>query len=293
MLPVVLAGGVGSRLWPLSTPSSPKQFVVLPGRNFSLFTQTLQRLQRLPLGLSAPIVVCNDNHKEQALQQLLSANIHEAQMLLESVGRNTAPAVALAAFHACGEGNDPLLLICPADHVIENDAAFAAALEESLPIAEAGYLVTFGVTPTRPETGYGYLERGEPLSNCASWKVVSFTEKPDEVVAKSFVKSQYHFWNSGIFVFRASNFLAQLKEFAPDIFRACQTTYGTAEKAANSISFSARCFESCPSESIDRAVMEKTQSAAVVEVAMGWSDLGSWEALDRAATEQDNGAGPF
>lgn len=281
LLPVVLAGGVGSRLWPLSTPSNPKQFADLPGRPCSLFTETLRRLQRLRQLDSSPLVVCNYEHKLQAARQLQKLGEHNRPLLLEPVGRNTAAAIALAAFYASQAEADPLLLVCPADHVIESEKAFSDAVNESIPLAEQGNLVTFGVKPNRPETGFGYIECGDPLFELAGWKVKSFTEKPNEALALSLIARNRYLWNSGIFVFQASSFLKQLELLAPEIYRVCRLTFSAAEKAEDFIRFQEKDFRPCPSESVDYAVMEKTSAAAVIKVDMGWHDLGTWEGLSQ------------
>lgn len=289
LLPVVLAGGVGSRLWPFSKPSSPKQFAVLPGRSRSLFAETVMRLRQLPQCDAKPLICCSHSNRFMAADQLQALGGEQQPLLLEPVGRNTAPAIALAAMQASQLGKDPVLLVCPSDHLIEDNAAFEKAINVSLGLADDGFLVTFGITPESPETGYGYIECGDGLSNQGGWRVESFIEKPALDLAGKLVAAQRYLWNSGIFVFRASNYLNQLNQFAPDIYRDCQRSFLLREKSADFIVFPNEQFSQCRSESIDRAVMEKTEKAAVVKVDMGWSDLGNWGSLWQSRDQDGNG----
>ncbi|MGM0693379.1 MAG: mannose-1-phosphate guanylyltransferase/mannose-6-phosphate isomerase [Pseudomonadota bacterium] len=273
--PVILAGGNGVRLWPLSRRQRPKQFLSLEGEG-SLLANTLSRLEGL--GMAAPIVICHEAHRFLAAEQLRQAGVEEATLLLEPEGRGTAPAIALAALLARSEGRGAPLLVLPSDHHLSDDEAFRTALGPAARLAEAGHLVTFGVVPTRAETGYGYLQAGEALGE-AGHAVARFVEKPDLATAERFLAAGDHFWNSGIFVLRPDDYLDALAAFAPAILAACR---GAMEQSLIDLDFlrpDARAFRESPASSIDVAVMERTDRAAMVPLAAGWSDIGSWQAL--------------
>ena len=271
-----MCGGSGTRLWPLSRQSLPKQFLPLLGS-----TSLLQEAALRTHGLSdiAPcIVVCNNEHRFLVADQLLELGVASAPILLEPAGRNTAPAVALAAFQALQDDPDALLLVLPSDHVILDGAAFRARVEEARHLAKQGFLVTFGIVPTQPETGYGYIEQGEALGG-GGYKVARFVEKPDAVRAQAFVEAKTFLWNSGMFLLPAQVFLQELQQHAPAVYHAVKAAH---EGASSDLDFcrpNSEAFLSCPSVSLDYAVMEHTQRAAVVPASIGWSDVGSYTAL--------------
>ncbi|MDX1604577.1 MAG: mannose-1-phosphate guanylyltransferase/mannose-6-phosphate isomerase, partial [Candidatus Competibacterales bacterium] len=276
IIPVILSGGSGSRLWPLSRETYPKQFLPLLGER-SLLQSTLERVQDLP-GAAAPMLVCNQDHRFLAAEQLRSLAVAPQALILEPVGRNTAPAVAVAALQAGRDGADPLLLILPADHVIQDVAGFHHAVSAMTPLAEDGHLLTFGITPDRPETGYGYIQKGEALTGGA-YRVNRFVEKPDQATAERYLASQEYYWNSGMFLFRASRYLEELERFVPQMLAACRQALDGAARDLDFTRLEAEAFAACPGDSIDYAVMEKTAEAAVVPLDAGWSDVGSWSAL--------------
>jgi mannose-1-phosphate guanylyltransferase/mannose-6-phosphate isomerase len=289
LIPVILAGGVGSRLWPASRSLLPKQFIQFPQLQGSLFQSTLSRLEGLS-DLEDPIVVCNNDHRYLVAEQLRQLGKEHSSILLEPVGRNTAPAVALAALRALQDNADPLLLVLPADHVIQDQAAFQQAIARALQSAEQGKLATFGIVPSVPETGYGYIRKGVELTGENGFCVEKFVEKPDQETAQGYLDSGNYFWNSGMFLFSASTFLQELKRHAPDIFDSCHEAYANLEAGEDFQLIPQSIFASCRSDSIDYAVMEKTASAVVVPLEAGWNDLGAWDAMweVRAKDEQGN-----
>lgn len=273
VVPVVLSGGSGTRMWPLSRSHYPKQFLPLVTEH-SLFQDTLSRLPS-SIGLAAPMVICNQDHRFMVAEQLQQMGVKAESIILEPVGRNTAPAVALAALNAA----DPksVLLVLPADHVIENHAALATAVSQACEAARAGALVTFGIVPTGPETGYGYIQRGAEQG--AGYKVASFVEKPDLATAEQYLASGEYYWNSGMFAFTAESFLQELERYRPDILEACRTAYDAMQSDFDFKRVSEALFAACPSESIDYAVMEKTTKALTIPLDAGWNDVGSWSSL--------------
>ena len=279
IIPVILSGGSGTRLWPLSRETYPKQFLPLADRN-TMLQNTALRVAGLN-DMAAPMVVCNEEHRFMVAEQLRAVGIHPAAVMLEPVGRNTAPAVAIAALHAQSEngGADPLLLILPADHVITDVAGFRAAILQVAAQAEAGYLITFGIVPTAPETGYGYIKAGAPLNDRGVCAVERFVEKPDQATAERYLASGDYYWNSGMFLFRASTFLAELERFAPAMLAACQHALAEGHADRDFLWLDRAAFAACPKDSIDYAVMEKTDHAVVTSLAVGWNDVGSWSAL--------------
>ena len=279
--PVILSGGSGTRLWPLSRELYPKQLLKLLG-NHTMLQDTVLRLGGLKAG--APVVVCNDSHRFLVAEQLRLLGIKPRAIVLEPVGRNTAPAIALAAFAA---DPDALLLVLPADHVIRDVAAFQAAIALAVPAAQAGRLVTFGIVPGAPETGYGYIRRGAPLGS--AYAIAQFVEKPDLARAQQFVDSGEYYWNSGMFLFKASRYLEELIAHAPDIAEAARAAGLAAEPDLDFVRINKAAFELCRSESIDYAVMEKTADAVVVPLDAGWSDVGSWDALHQASSADADG----
>lgn len=275
ILPVIMAGGSGSRLWPLSRQLNPKQLLKLSGE-FSLLQQTLLRLQ----GLEAltPSIICNEDHRFMVSEQLRQLGVRGATVLLEPVGRNTAPAIALAALSAVENGDDPMLLVLAADHYIADQIAFHRAVKSAICLAEQNKLVTFGVLPSCPETGYGYIQRGNSLG-AAGFKVARFVEKPDVARADDYLNSGDYYWNSGMFMFKSSVYLEALEKFRPDILVACKNALEQGRKDMDFCRVDAKAFAACPEDSVDYAVMEKTTEAAVVPLDAGWSDIGSWSAL--------------
>jgi mannose-1-phosphate guanylyltransferase/mannose-6-phosphate isomerase len=277
LIPVLLSGGVGSRLWPVSRELYPKQFLPLADEKLSLFQQTLSRLDGMP-ALGEPIVVCNEEHRFLVAQQLRDLGHAGGSIILEPVGRNTAPAIALAAIDALRQTEDAVLLVLPADHVIRDRAALQRAAQLGMAQAAAGHLVTFGIVPDAPETGYGYIRRGAAL-DADVFAVSHFAEKPDLATANAYVASGDYFWNSGMFVFRADRYLEELATHAPKILETCRRAYDQSVDDLDFIRVHKDSFLACPSDSIDYAVMERTDRAAMVPLECGWNDVGSWAAL--------------
>ena len=272
--PVILSGGSGSRLWPLSRELYPKQFLPLAGES-TMLQQTLQRLDGLER-LIAPLIVCNEEHRFLVAEQLRQIGITPAAILLEPVGRNTAPAITVAALQSVAAGADPLLLVLPADHIIPDIVSLQQAIRTAAAGGAAGHLVTFGIVPTAPETGYGYIRANGGGKFLA---VQEFVEKPDQQTAAAYLASGDYFWNSGMFLFRASRYLQELERFAPDILSACTAALTAGNRDRDFFRLDAGAFAACRSESIDYAIMEKTDAAVVVPLAAGWNDLGSWSSL--------------
>jgi len=286
--PVVLSGGSGSRLWPLSRTLLPKQFLPLVS-NQTMLQETLLRLAGLA-GLRDPIVVCSNDHRFLAAEQLREAGMKSSAQILEPAGRNTAPAVAVAAL--CVQAADPqgMMLVLPADHLIRDVASFHSAVAKAEKAAGLGCLVTFGIVGREPETGYGYIERGVALDgNAGCFRVERFVEKPDEAKAREFIASGKFYWNSGMFVFKAARYLEELGKFRPDILDAARAAWSGSSRDLDFIRLDEKSFIACPAESIDYAVMEKTRDAVVVAADIGWSDIGSWTALWQAATPGPDG----
>ena len=289
MIPVILSGGSGSRLWPLSRKQFPKQFLALTGEH-TLFQQTLQRLTFD--GMQKPLLVCNKDHRFIVREQLDALALPIQGLLLEPFGRNTAPAVALAAMKLVAEGRDELMLVLPADHVIDDQKSFQRALALATTAAEQGEMVLFGVPADSPETGYGYIKcdmAARDDLNEGVKRVLQFVEKPDAVRAVSFVESGDYFWNSGMFLFRASRFLEELKKHDADIYDTCLLTLERSTVEGDEISIDAATFACCPENSIDYAVMEKTEHACVVPMSAGWSDVGCWSSIWDVHEKDENG----
>jgi mannose-1-phosphate guanylyltransferase/mannose-6-phosphate isomerase len=286
--PVLLSGGSGTRLWPLSREAYPKQFLPLAGED-TMLQATWRRVA--PLSAAAPLVVANEDHRFLVAEQLRVIGAPAARIVLEPVGRNTAPAIAAAALVAMADGSDPLLLVLPSDHVVRDADAFRAAVAEAASAAEAGALVTFGIVPQTPETGFGYIqsEAGEGVR-----RVLRFVEKPDAATAQAYLDDGGYFWNSGMFLFRASRYLEELGRHRPDILSAVRAACAHLDHDALSqggefLRLDRDAFAASPSESIDYAVMEKTDAAMVLPVDIGWNDVGSWSALWEVSEQDGDG----
>jgi mannose-1-phosphate guanylyltransferase/mannose-1-phosphate guanylyltransferase/mannose-6-phosphate isomerase len=274
MVPVILSGGSGTRLWPLSRGQYPKQFLPLVS-NHTMLQETVRRLAGLA-GLKAPIAICNEDHRFMMAEQLWEIGIKPSAIILEPVGKNTAPAVAMAALSAMSE--EDVLLVLPADHVINNLPAFHLAIAQAAALAGQGFLVTFGVVPNEPETGYGYIKR-DAVQLGDAYKVASFVEKPDLETAKRYLQSGDYFWNSGMFAFTAGSFLKELEKFNPQMLSVCRQALKAAKVDMDFVRLDKTIFSGCPADSIDYAIMEKTDKAVVIPLDAGWNDVGSWSAL--------------
>ncbi len=284
ILPIIMAGGSGTRLWPLSRGNYPKQFLSLNGDK-TMLQDTLARLDGI--SHSPAMLICNEEHRFIAAEQVRQLGAEHSGIFLEPVGRNTAPAIALAAFKAIENNEDPLLLVLAADHVIEDISAFQASVEQASILAKQGKLVTFGITGNKPETGYGYIKRGAPHQT--GFVVDSFVEKPDLATAEAYIESGEYYWNSGMFLFKASRYLNELKAFRPDIYSACEQAMQVQNDDMDFVRVDKKAFESCPDESIDYAVMEQTKDAVVVPMDAGWSDVGGFAALWEVSDQDENG----
>ena len=284
-MPVILSGGAGTRLWPLSRELHPKQLLALASDSRTMLQDTVARVDGLP-ELGGTIVVCNESHRFMVAEQLRLQGLQGAAIVLEPVGRNTAPAIAVAASVATRHG-DPLLLVLPADHVIRDVEAFRRAVRAALPAATAGKLVTFGVVAHQPETGYGYIRRR--AGQGPAYDIERFVEKPDLATARSFVASGDYYWNSGMFLFRASRYLEELQRHAPDIAARCREASAGASSDLDFIRPDPAAFTDCRADSIDYAVMEKTSDAVVVPLDAGWSDVGSWSSLHESVGHDARG----
>ena len=278
---VIMAGGSGTRLWPLSRAAHPKQFLPLYGKN-TMLQETVKRLGYLNIQTS--ITICNEEHRFFVAEQLREIN-KLGSIILEPEGKNTAPAIALAAFKSREE--DPLLLVLAADHVIQDNTAFKQAVSDAIPEAESGKLVTFGIVPSEPHTGYGYIKRGDQQNN--AYVVDKFVEKPSIELAKEYTDSGEYYWNSGMFLFKASRYLKELKEFRPDIYQACEASMSQIKSDLDFLRVNSEKFAECPSDSVDYAVMENTADAVVVPMDAGWSDIGSWSSLWEINDKDENG----
>ena len=284
ILPVIMAGGSGTRLWPLSRQLYPKQFLNIVGKN-TMLQDTVARLEGIEA--RAPLVICNNEHRFLVAEQLRQAG-GTSEIILEPEGRNTAPAIALAALRAIEGGNDPLLLVLAADHVIQDVKAFTESVNKAIPFAQNDKLVTFGIVANSPETGYGYIHRGGSVGE-SSFVVSRFVEKPDLKTAKKYVDSGEYYWNSGMFLMKASRYLEKLEKYEPEILKACRLSIKDVKHDLDFIRIDAEEFAKCPSESIDYAVMEKTDSTVVVPLDAGWSDIGSWSAIWEVSEKDEDG----
>lgn len=278
--PVILSGGSGTRLWPLSREAYPKQFLPLAGE-LTMLQATWKRVA--PIAARGPLVIANEEHRFVAAEQLQQVGAEPAAIILEPIGRNTAPAIAVAALEATRDGADALLLVLPSDHVITNETAFRSAVQAAAGAAEAGKLVTFGIVPTGPETGYGYIKAADGQGLRA---VERFVEKPDLDTATGYVSSGQYYWNSGMFLFKASRYLQELERFQPAMLAGSRQAWQQARRDADFTRLDKDAFTAVPSDSIDYAVMEKTADAVVIPLDAGWNDVGSWTAL-RDVSQQD------
>ena len=288
VIPVILCGGVGTRLWPLSRSAYPKQFLSLAGRH-TMLQQTVLRLAGLP-GLRPPLLVCNDAHRFIAAEQMRAVNVEPTAILLEPVGRNTAPAVAVASLQAMAAGqDDALLLVLAADHAIAHAEVFRATIAQAVPAALGGRLVTFGVTPTAPETGYGYIEADPQPDGSGLNPVRRFVEKPSREKAQDFLARGGFCWNSGIFLFRAGAMVKELERCAPDLLRTARASLQQAHRDLDFLRLEPEAFRRCPTVSIDVAVMEQTRLGSVAPLTAGWSDVGNWSTLWRQGDHDQQG----
>lgn len=293
VLPVILSGGAGTRLWPLSRELYPKQLLALVGAQ-TLFQQTVLRLDGLE-GMAPPLIVCNEEHRFLIAEQLRQLGRKHSGILLEPTGRNTAPALTLAALEACREGGDPLLLVMPADQVVTEVASFQAAVRAALPAAEAGAIATFGIVPTKPHTGYGYIKRG-PVRPDGSFAIERFIEKPERATAEAFLADGGYYWNGGLFLVRASLWLQAIGHYQAPIMEACRAALAGRRVDQDFLRLDGPAFAACPSDSIDYAVMERLSgdpasrlAPVVVPLDAGWSDLGAWSSVWEAHTADANG----
>ncbi len=274
MIPIILSGGSGTRLWPLSRKMYPKQFLSLL-HDETMLQKTLQRLDGLEH--AAPIIVCNNEHRFIVAEQARQIGLESLSIILEPFGRNTAPAIAVAAIHALAQEQDPLLLVLSADHEITDEPAFCDSVRKASALAETGKLVTFGIVPTQAATGYGYIRRGAGAGQ--GYAVSEFVEKPDLATAEAYLKSGDYYWNSGMFMFRAGAYLAELEKFNPEMLAHCREAAANMTDDIGFLRLDSDAFGACESDSIDYAVMEKTGLACVVPMDAGWSDIGSWSSL--------------
>ena len=284
--PIIMAGGSGSRLWPLSRELYPKQFLSVTGEQ-SMLQQTVARLSGIEH--TAPVLICNEEHRFIAAEQMRLGSYEHGGIILEPVGRNTAPAIALAALQAVNnavEGEEPVLLVLAADHIIENTQAFTTSVAKALPFAENGQLVTFGIVPTAPETGYGYIKSGK--QNGDAFAVSEFVEKPDLATAEEYLTNGGYYWNSGMFLFKASRYLEELEKFAPEMLDVCKRAIAAPTQDLEFVRVDKTIFATCPDDSIDYAVMEKSQDVVVVPMDAGWSDVGSWSSLWDISAKDEN-----
>jgi mannose-1-phosphate guanylyltransferase/mannose-6-phosphate isomerase len=286
--PVILSGGSGTRLWPMSRTLYPKQLLTLLGRE-SLLQQTVRRIAERET-FAPPLLVANEEHRFIIAEQLREIAVVPRALLLEPVGRNTAPAACIAALALTETEPDPLMLLMPSDHTIGDVDAFVDAIGRAAAAAEAGALVSFGIAPERAETGYGYIRRDGELDGVKGvFAVAEFVEKPGPDQAKKYIESGEHSWNSGIFLFPARVYLDELERLRPDMVAACRQALATAQRDSDFIRLGKDAFSTCAADSIDYAVMEHTRRAAVVPVSMGWSDVGSWDALWEMGSKDQHG----
>ncbi len=287
--PVILSGGSGTRLWPVSRSLNPKQFLDFFGEN-SLFQKTALRTKNLA-DFYSPIIICNNEHRFSASEELQKIKIEAQSIILEPVAKNTAPAIAIAALEIITKNpkKDDLMLVMPSDHLIKDEDKFIFQVKKAIKLAQKEYLITFGVVPNKPETGYGYIERGEKLTEFdEEFAVEKFVEKPSEQRANEFLKSGKYFWNSGIFLFKASTYLENLQKLQNETFISCCNSHNKSVRDLDFIRLFAEDFEKCANISVDYAIMEKAKKVAVVPVEIGWCDVGSWQAISEITPKDEN-----
>ena len=284
IIPIIISGGSGTRLWPLSRTLQPKQFIPLIN-DTTLFQDTILRL---PKETANPIIICNENHRFLATEQLRQIGKDSNGIILEPIGRNTAPAIALAALKLCKTSEDPILLVLPADHLIENTLSFHESIKVAKGLAEKNKLVTFGIVPKKAETGYGYIEADMNITS-KFYNIKSFKEKPNQEIANKYFKSGNYLWNSGIFMFKSSVYIDELKKFAPEILNCCEKSLRNEHQDFDFIRLVNDEFLKCPEQSIDHAVMEHTTNGTVVPLDAKWSDIGSWDALMNSKLKDNDG----
>ena len=291
VIPVILCGGKGTRLWPLSRESFPKQYLsLIDDDDKSLLQNTIERINPLS-NLLNPILICNEEHRFIVAEQMREIDITPLSIMLEPFGRNTAPAITLSAMKALENDHDPILLILSSDHEIRNNDKFQKVLNRGLAYADSDEIITFGVLPTNPETGYGYIKAESPFleKDIIGKKIIEFTEKPNLNTALKFVQDKSYTWNSGIFMFKAKIILEEIKRYAPKIFEACEKTIKNSRMDLEFMRLDKQAFETCPNISIDLAVMEKTQKGLVLPLDTGWSDIGSWKVIWERSKKDLNG----
>ena len=287
ILPVIIAGGVGSRLWPVSKDLLPKQFICFPQFKESLFQKTVKRIAGIP-NVLPPLVICGKSHHPLVGEQLRSIEQSDGTIMLEPIGRGTAPACAMAALLAKQRDPDTQLLVLPADHLIRDLASFRQAIKEAIPAALEGYLVTFGIKPETASTGYGYIEKGEQIDGTSCFEVSRFAEKPEKSVAESYLQDGGYFWNSGMFLMTAQTYLDELEKHAFDVFKACTRSFESLIRKDTFLEIKELDFSKCPNDSIDYAVMEKTTKAAMVTLDVGWNDLGEWDSFAAVSSKDES-----
>lgn len=289
IIPVILAGGSGTRLWPLSRELYPKQLLSLVNEN-TMLQNTIHRLDGLQTK-GSPIVICNEDHRFMVAEQIRQTGVHNPSIILEPAGKNTAPAVAVAAIYAFNSDPDAILMVMPADHHIEGKDVFTSVVNSAAKIATQNVMITFGIVPESPETGYGYIKAGEKLqeSDTKAFKIECFVEKPDLQTAKSYVESGEYFWNSGMFMFKASTYIEELSKFAPEMVKKCEMSVKAGKSDLDFFRLDPESFKSCPSDSIDYAVMEKTDKGVMIPLSAGWNDIGSWQSLWITGQKDEDG----
>ena len=291
ILPIILCGGSGTRLWPLSRTSFPKQYLTIDEKEkLSFLQKTVKRLEYFE-NIDKPIIICNEEHRFIVAEQMRDIKIKPKSILLEPVGRNTAPAITIAALKAIEQGEDPILLVLPSDHLIKDNYKFQKAIESATSYCNLGKLLTFGVVPYKAETGYGYIEAAKILDSkfLKAEDIKRFIEKPDKEIAEKFIKDKRYSWNSGIFLFKASILIDEIKKFQPEIYKFCKKALSKKLLDLDFQRLDKKSFESCDDISIDKAIMEKTNLGMVLALNVGWSDIGSWNSMWEISDKDDNG----